>query len=134
MSHHRQLSNPPELHPAPGFSHVAIAEGTRVVHLAGQVALDREFGIVGGEDLGEQTRAAMRNVELALTAAGASWGDVVRRTIYTLHPTEYETITGAIDDVTGGAAHPAQTIVGVTGLAVPGLLIEIECTAVTAGQ
>ena len=130
MSHHRQLLNPPELHPAPGFSHVAIAEGTRVVHLAGQVALDREFGIVGGDDLGEQTRAAMRNVEAALTAAGAAWGDVVRRTVYTLHPTEYETITAAIDEVTGGAEHPAQTIVGVTGLAVPGLLIEIECTAV----
>ena len=130
MSHHRQLINPPELHPAPGFSHIAVAEGTRVVHLAGQVALDREFGIVGGDDLGEQTRAAMRNVEAALTAAGAAWDDVVRRTVYTLHPTEYETITAAIDDVTGGAEHPAQTIVGVTGLAVPGLLIEIECTAV----
>ena len=130
MSHHRQLLNPPELHPAPGFSHVTIAEGTRVVHLAGQVALDREFGIVGGDDLGEQTRAAMRNVEAALTAAGAAWGDVVRRTVYTLHPTEYETITAAIDEITGGAEHPAQTIVGVTGLAVPGLLIEIECTAV----
>jgi enamine deaminase RidA (YjgF/YER057c/UK114 family) len=130
MSHHRQLLNPAELHPAPGFSHVAIAEGTRVVHLAGQVALDREFGIVGGDDLGEQTRAAMRNVEAALAAAGAAWDDVVRRTVYTLHPTEYETITAAIDDVTGGAEHPAQTIVGVTGLAVPGLLIEIECTAV----
>ena len=130
MSHHRQLLNPPELHPAPGFSHVAVAEGTRVVHLAGQVALDREFGIVGGDDLGEQTRAAMRNVEAALTAAGASWDDVVRRTVYTLHPTEYETITAAIDEITGGAEHPAQTIVGVTGLAVPGLLIEIECTAV----
>jgi enamine deaminase RidA (YjgF/YER057c/UK114 family) len=130
MSHHRELLNPPELHPAPGFSHVSIAEGTRVVHLAGQVALDREFGIVGGDDLGKQTTAAMRNVELALTAAGASWDDVVRRTIYTLQPTEYQTITAAIDDVTGGADHPAQTIVGVTGLAVPGLLIEIECTAV----
>ena len=130
MSHHRQLINPPELHPAPGFSHVAVAEGTRVVHLAGQVALDREFGVVGGDDLGEQTRAAMRNVEAVLTAAGAAWGDVVRRTVYTLHPTQYETITAAIDDVTGGAEHPAQTIVGVTGLAVPGLLIEIECTAV----
>ena len=130
MSHHRQLIDPPELHPAPGFSHVAVAEGTRVVHLAGQVALDREFGIVGGDDLGEQTRAAMRNVEAALTAAGAAWSDVVRRTVYTLHPTEYETITAAIDEVTGGAEHPAQTIVGVTGLAVPGLLIEVECTAV----
>ncbi len=72
----------------------------------------------------------MRNVEAALTAAGASWDDVVRRTVYTLHPTEYETITAAIDEVTGGAEHPAQTIVGVTGLAVPGLLIEVECTAV----
>jgi len=43
-----------------------------------------------------------------------------------------EAITQAIDEVTGGAAHPAQTIVGITGLAVPGCLIEIECTAVTS--
>ena len=133
MSHHRELSNPPDLHPAPGFSHVAVGTGTALVHLAGQVALDREFGIVGGDDLGEQTKAAMRNVEIALRSAGVGWDDVVRRTIYTLHPTEYETITAAIDEVTGGAEHPAQTIVGVTGLAVPGLLIEIECTAVRAG-
>ena len=86
--------------------------------------------LIGGDDLAEQTKAAMRNVELALKAAGATWDDVVRRTIYTLHPTEYTTITAAIDEVTGGAEHPAQTIVGITGLAVDGLLIEIECTAV----
>ncbi|MGI9111357.1 MAG: RidA family protein [Gaiellaceae bacterium] len=128
----RKLVNPSELHPAPGFSHVTIATGTRVVHLAGQVALDQQFGIVGGDDLGEQTKAAMRNVELALKAAGATWDDVVRRTIYTRHPTEYATITAAIDEVTGGAEHPAQTIVGITGLAVDGLLIEIECTAVVS--
>ena len=130
MSQHRELVNPPDLHPAPGFSHVAIASGTKVVHFAGQVALDPEFGLVGGDDLAEQTKAAMRNLETAMRAAGVGWDDVVRRTIYTLHPTEYETITAAIDEVTGGAEHPAQTIVGVTGLAVPGLLIEIECTAV----
>jgi enamine deaminase RidA (YjgF/YER057c/UK114 family) len=63
---------------------------------------------------------------------GVGWDDVVRRTIYTLHPTEYEVITAAIDEVTGGADHPAQTIVGITGLAVPGCLIEIECTASVA--
>jgi enamine deaminase RidA (YjgF/YER057c/UK114 family) len=128
--HHRELINPSGLHPAPGFSHMAIATGTTVVHFAGQVALAPDFGLVGEGDLYEQTRAAMRNLEIAMDAAGVSWGDIVRRTIYTLHPTEYETITRAIDDVTGGAEHPAQTIVGVTGLAVPGLLIEIECTAV----
>lgn len=125
----RQVTNPPALHPAPGFSHIAEERGQRVLHFAGQVALDREFGIVGGDDLFEQTKAAMRNVEVALEAAGASWGDIVRRTIYTLHPTEFETIARAISEVTGEAEEPAQTIVGVTGLALPGLLIEIECTA-----
>ena len=41
----RRLINPPELHPAVGLSHIAIAEGTRVVHFSGQVALDSEFNI-----------------------------------------------------------------------------------------
>jgi len=130
--HHRELVNPPGLHPAPGFSHVAIASGTKVVHFAGQVALAPDFALVGEGDLEAQTRAAMENLKVAMDAAGVGWGDVVRRTIYTLHPTEYETITRVIDEVTGGAEHPAQTIVGVTGLAVPGLVIEIECTAVLA--
>ena len=125
----RQDTNPEQLHPAPGFSHITEAKGTRLVYFAGQLALDPEFGIVGGDDLGEQTKAAMRNLETAMKAVGVGWDDIVRRTIYTLHPTEYEVITAAIDDVTGGADHPAQTIIGVTGLAVPGCLIEIECTA-----
>ncbi len=125
----RRDVNPESLHPAPGFSHVSEAHGSRLVCFAGQLALDPAFGIVGGDDLGEQTKAAMRNLETAMREVGVGWDDVVRRTIYTLHPTEYEVITAAIDEVTGGAAHPAQTILGVTGLAVPGCLIEIECTA-----
>ncbi len=125
----RELVNPPELHPAPGFSHAAVAEGTRVVHLAGQLGLRPDFSLVA-DDLHGQTAGAMRNVKTVLDAVGATWDDVVRRTVYTVHPTEYETITAAIDEVTGGADHPAQTIVGITGLAVPGCLIEIECTAV----
>ena len=125
----RELVNPEGMHPAPGFSHVAIATGSKLVYFAGQVALDEAFNIVGEDDLRVQTVAAMRNVETAIGAVGVTWDDVVRRTIYTSMPTEYETITSAIDEVTGGAGHPAQTIIGVTGLAMPGLLIEIECTA-----
>ena len=126
----RQLLSPPELHPAPGFSHATIATGTRVAYLAGQVALAPDFSVVGGEDLRAQTVAAMRNVQIALQAVGASWEHVVRRTIYTTQPQEYETMTAGIEEVQGSQEHPAQTILGVTGLAVPGLMIEIEVTAV----
>jgi enamine deaminase RidA (YjgF/YER057c/UK114 family) len=126
----RRLISPEDLHPSPGYSHVAVASGSRIVFLAGQVALERDFTIVGGTDLAAQTRRAMQNVGTALDAVGGDWGDVVRRTIYTTRPGEFETIAAAIDDVTGGGPQPAQTIVGVTGLALPGLLIEIEVTAV----
>ena len=126
----RTLINPPELHPAPGFSHVAIAAGDKLVCFAGQVALDAEFRIIGAADLFEQTKAAMRNLLVAMEAADVTWDDIVRRTVYTTAPTEYGVISAAIDEVTGGSASPPQTIIGVTGLAVDGLLVEIECTAV----
>lgn len=128
----RRLINPATLHPAPGYSHVAESRGGRLLHVAGQVALDSQFRIVG-DNIYSQTIAAMTNVKSAMDEVNIGWEDIVRRTIYTLQPTEYETISRAIDEVTGGADNPPQTIIGVTGLAVPGLLIEIECTAVADG-
>lgn len=126
----RRLYNPTTLHPAPGYSHIAESRGGRLIHFAGQVALDLQFGIVG-DDIHSQTIAAMRNVKTAMDAVNVGWDDIVRCTIYTLHPTEYEAISRAIDEVTGGADHPPQTVIGITGLALPELLIEIECTAVS---
>lgn len=126
----RKLLNPPALHAAPGFTHVVTAPGAGLAFLSGQVALDANFAIVGGDDLAEQTKAAMRNIKTALDAIGATWEDMYRRTIYTLQPTQYETITEAVEEVQGSSDHPAQTIVGVTGLALDGLLIEIETTVV----
>lgn len=130
MPDNRQLLNPDGIHPAPGFSHIASVEGNRLAFFAGQVALAPDFSVIGEGDLRAQTVAAMRNLETALRAADVAWSDIVRRTIYTTQPTEYETITAGIEEVQGAIAHPSQTIVGVTGLAVPGLLIEIEATAV----
>lgn len=128
MASTRELISPAELHPSPGFSHVAVATGSRFAFIAGQVALAQDFSVIGGDDLHAQTVAAMRNLEVALKATGASWEHVVRRTIYTTQPTEFAVITAAIEEVQGSTEHPAQTILGVIGLAVPGLLIEIECT------
>lgn len=128
METKRLLSNPAALHPAPGFSHAAVVPAGRVAYVSGQLALAADFSVIAPGDLAGQTRAAMVNVGIVLEELGASWERVVRRTIYTLQPTEFATITSAIEDVTKNSEHPAQTIVGITGLAIEGLLIEIEVT------
>ena len=133
MAHHRGAR---ESAGAPsGARRSAMSRSPRVrrsCHLAGQVALDQQFRLVGGDDLGEQTKAAMRNVEVALQGCrGASWDDIVRRTIYTAAPDRVRDDHGRHRRGRRAApTYPAQTIVGITGLAVPGLLIEIECTAI----
>jgi enamine deaminase RidA (YjgF/YER057c/UK114 family) len=126
----RETINPPGLHPPPGFSHIAFSAGTRLIFIAGQVAVAPDLSIIGLGDLAEQTRAAMRNVQIALQAVGATFDDVVRRTIYTTQPTEFEAIAAAVEEVQGSSNHPAQTVIGVTGLALVDLMIEIEVTVV----
>ena len=122
----RSIRNPSTLHPPPGYSHIAVATGSRLAFVAGQAAIDQAFGIVGGDDLAEQTRQVMRNLASALDDLGASWHDVVKSTVYTTQPTQYETIGQAMAEAMGGADPPAQVLLGVTSLALPELLIEIE--------
>ena len=122
----RQIVNPSGIHPPTGYSHVVHATGSRLAFVAGQVALDESFALVGEGDLGAQTRQVMSNLRHALDELGAGWDDVVKSTVYTTQPHEYETIGAAMGEAMGGAAPPAQVIAGVTGLALPELLIEIE--------
>ena len=122
----REILNPAQLHPPTGYSHVAVATGGRLAFVAGQVALAPDYSLVGAGDLAAQTRQAMANLRVALDELGAGWDDVVNATVYTTQPTEYETIGGAMAEAMGGAAPPAQVLLGVTGLALPDLLVEIE--------
>ena len=122
----RTISNPAGIHPSPGYSHTVTATGSRLAFVAGQVALDKDFQLVGGDDLGAQTRAAMENLRLCLDELGASWDDVVKATVYTTRPHDFEEIGGAMAEGMGGVTPPAQVVLGVTGLALPELLIEIE--------
>jgi enamine deaminase RidA (YjgF/YER057c/UK114 family) len=64
----------------PGFSQVVVAAGMRTIYTAGQVSIDEGGALIGGDDLGAQTAQAMRNVGLALTAAGANYADIVKLT------------------------------------------------------
>jgi enamine deaminase RidA (YjgF/YER057c/UK114 family) len=122
----RQIVNPATIHPPAGYSHIVHATGSRLAFVAGQVALDSSFAVVGEGDLAAQTRQVMANLNHALEELGAGWNDVVKSTVYTTLPHEYETIGAAMAEAMGGAEPPAQVIAGVTGLALPALLIEIE--------
>jgi len=69
----------------PGFSQVVVASGTRSIHTAGQVPIDEHGTLVGAGDLAAQTAQAMRNVGLALAAAGAAYADIVKITTYVVN-------------------------------------------------
>jgi enamine deaminase RidA (YjgF/YER057c/UK114 family) len=116
----------------PAFSHVVAASGARTIYTAGQVSIDAEGKLVGPDDLAAQTAQAMRNVRLALTAAGATFADVVKITTYVVNyaPEQRTVISQARAPFFAGKPPPASTLLGVAALALPEWLIEIEAVAV----
>jgi len=128
----KEILNPPELFRGVGFSQVVAARGSRVVFVSGQIALDREGNLVGPGDLAAQTRRVFENLRAGLAAAGAGFGDVVKLNYYVVgfRPEQL----AVIREVRGRylpAEPPASTLVGVTALAMDGLLIEVEAIALT---
>jgi enamine deaminase RidA (YjgF/YER057c/UK114 family) len=115
-----------------GFSQVVIASGTRTIYTAGQVSIDEHGTLVGAGDLAVQTVQAMRNVGLALAAAGATYADIVKITTYVVdYRPEHRAVIGkARAPFFGSGTRPASTLVGVNALALPEWLVEIEAVAV----
>jgi 2-iminobutanoate/2-iminopropanoate deaminase len=126
--------NPPTLFPSlqHGFSQVVVASGGRLVFVSGQTAWDSQKNIVGGADLLEQARQALRNLQAALEAAGGTLADVVSLRIYIVdyEPAHAQAVSAALKECFRADAPPASTWIGVAALAVPDFLIEIEATAV----
>src|SRR3954471_7648014 len=112
----------------PAFSQVVAASGKRTIYTAGQVSIDERGALVGAADLAAQTAQAMRNVGLALSAAGASYADIVKITTYVVnYKPEHRSIIGkARSPFFAGGGPPASTLLAVTALALPEWLIEIE--------
>jgi enamine deaminase RidA (YjgF/YER057c/UK114 family) len=128
-----QLLVPPTL-PAPaGYSHVAsVGPGSRLVWTSGQVALDADGAIVGPGDWEQQTRAVMRNLAGALEAAGATWNDVFKLTIFVVDGADLATVRRVRDEFVDVRRPPTSSLVQVAGLFRPDLLIEIEAVAAVA--
>jgi enamine deaminase RidA (YjgF/YER057c/UK114 family) len=130
-----EVLNPDGLVKPDVYRHVAIATGSRMVFLAGQVARDEAGTAVGPGDLAAQTEQALRNVNAAVIGAGGTFADVAKLTLFIVDwtPDKME----ALGDGVGRAVAAlgidplkAVTLIGVAALAEPDLLIEIDAIAV----
>jgi 2-iminobutanoate/2-iminopropanoate deaminase len=130
----KEYVNPDSLFPSlpHGFSQVVIASGRKMVFISGQTAWDARKNIVGGDSVLEQARQAFRNLEKAMEAAGGTLKDVVALRIYVVdYQAESGTAVGiALREFFSPQKSPASTWIGVSALAAPEFLIEIEATAV----
>lgn len=97
------------------------------VHVAGTTATV-DGRVVGVGDVAEQTRVALRIIGDALARAGASLGDVVRTRMYVTDIANWEAVGRAHGEVFADV-RPAATMVEVSGLIDPDLLVEIEADA-----
>jgi enamine deaminase RidA (YjgF/YER057c/UK114 family) len=128
----RKVLNPETISTRQGYSHVVEAEG-RLIFVAGQVSLDKNGDLVGKGDIELQARQAYANLEAALAAVGANFDDVVRVTTYVVdYRPEHRTVLRQIRSEHWPADPPAATLLGVSALALPDLLVEVEATAVIA--
>jgi enamine deaminase RidA (YjgF/YER057c/UK114 family) len=126
--------NPPGLLTPRGYTHVVTASGGRTVYISGQVSANAKGEVVGKGDLKAQTAQVFENLKIALAAAGAAPKDVVKTNIYAVNfkPGDIPAIRDVRNAFFAGVEPPASTLVGVTALASPDWLIEIEVIAVVA--
>jgi reactive intermediate/imine deaminase len=120
----------PSLSTPPGYSHAMGAGG--LLFVSGQVPLDGEGRVIGVDDMAEQTRQVFRNLGTVLEAAGASFADLVKLTIFVTDINAIAAIRTARDEFIDTANPPASSLVEVSRLFRPDILVEIEAVASVA--
>jgi len=115
--------------PAGPYVHVTTSPPGELVFVAGQISLDADGNVVGAGDIEAQTRQVMENLGIALAAVGAGFSDVRKINTYILDVGEYPKVAPIREEYLS-EPYPASTMVQVSALLFPELLIEIEAIAV----
>jgi enamine deaminase RidA (YjgF/YER057c/UK114 family) len=133
----RQYLNPKELGSAPKFySHAVTLSGpAKLIYISGQVSWGPDGKLVGAGDMRAQCEQVFKNLTAVLRAAGAGWGDIVKMNSYMVGLNAEN--VAALREIRAGYLKPGQlaasTLVGVTSLVQPELLLEVEVVAAVSG-
>ncbi|MGV9611869.1 RidA family protein [Nocardia xishanensis] len=131
MTKRVNISSESEFEDVVGYSR-AVRVGDFVA-VSGTTAAAPGGTAVGGDDIGEQTREALRRIATALDEAGARMADVVRTRIFVTDIARWPEVAAAHAEVFG-SIRPAASMYEVKALITPALLVEIEADAVVADE
>jgi 2-iminobutanoate/2-iminopropanoate deaminase len=115
----------PEARPVANYKVATRMEGGRLLYLAGQVARDAEGNVLAPGDIRTQTREVFQNVQRVLKAAGGDLPDLLKMTTYITRSEDIPTVAEIRQQFIPGE-RPASTLIVVSRLAQPDLLIEVE--------
>ncbi len=123
--------NPKTLATPRGYSHaISISGNHKTIYIGGQNAIDEKGNVVGKNDLKEQTRQILENIEKILKESNAKMEDIVKFNIYLVQGQNPQEGFGAFQQKWTSSKAPVITVVFVAGLGNPDWLVEIDAVAV----
>jgi enamine deaminase RidA (YjgF/YER057c/UK114 family) len=128
--------NPDNLSKSPAYSHIGEVSGGKIIFISGQVSNDSLGNVIGKGDIKLQTEQVYKNLEKALKAVGATFGNVVKFGIYLKDMSkiaEFREVRNRLFDTKyykNQPNRPVSTAIGVVELFHPDWLLEIEATVV----
>lgn len=96
-----------------------------LLFVSGCAPIDADGNLIGGDDVAAQARQVLLHIQEILTAAGASFADILKVVVY-LTDVNDRTKINPVRQEFFGEARPASTLIGISELAVPGMKVEIE--------